>query len=149
MHGFLQEMGKCCIFRCAEKMWRGCRESKQSLNPTWSSVLAYVWHNIIMNHLLHSSYAFFFFHSDLPSTHSRPVESDRSINIVFVRPSVRPSVHPSVRLIRVFAVCIKQHWFLSYPLSAQQRLIRLGGCPDWSESSLGAQVVLLILSCCG
>ena len=28
---------------------------------------------------------------------------------------------------------------LSYPLSAQLRLIRLGGCPGWSESSLGAQ----------
>ena len=28
-------------------------------------------------------------------------------------------------------------------------LIRLGGCPSWSESSLGAQVILLVLSCCG
>ena len=27
----------------------------------------------------------------------------------------------------------------SYPLNAQRRLIRLGGCPDWSESWLGAQ----------
>ena len=27
-------------------------------------------------------------------------------------------------------------------------LIRLGGCPGWSESSLGAQVILLVLSCC-
>ena len=30
-------------------------------------------------------------------------------------------------------------WVLSYPLSAQRRLIRLGGCPGWSESLLGAQ----------
>ena len=28
-------------------------------------------------------------------------------------------------------------------------LIRLGGCPGWSESSLGAQVMLLVLSCTG
>ena len=28
---------------------------------------------------------------------------------------------------------------LGYPLSTQRRLIRLGGCPGWSESSLGAQ----------
>ena len=28
-------------------------------------------------------------------------------------------------------------------------LIRLGGCPGWSESLLGAQVVLLVLSCGG
>ena len=38
---------------------------------------------------------------------------------------------------------------LSYLLSAQRRLIRLGGCPGWSESSLGAQAMLLVLSCCG
>ena len=34
---------------------------------------------------------------------------------------------------------MKKAWVLSYPLSAQWRLIRLGGCPVWSESSLGAQ----------
>ena len=28
-------------------------------------------------------------------------------------------------------------------------LIRLGGCPGWSESSLGAHVILLVLSCGG
>ena len=32
-----------------------------------------------------------------------------------------------------------QAWVLSYPLSAQWRLITLGGCPGWSVSSLGAQ----------
>ena len=32
-------------------------------------------------------------------------------------------------------------WVFSYPLSAQRRLIRLGGCPGWSESSLGAQLL--------
>ena len=34
---------------------------------------------------------------------------------------------------------MKKAWVLSYPLSAQRRLIRLGGCPGWYESSLGAQ----------
>ena len=38
----------------------------------------------------------------------------------------------------VFAVRMKKPWVLSYPLSAQQRLIRLFGFPGWSESSLGA-----------
>ena len=37
----------------------------------------------------------------------------------------------------VFAVRMKKHRVLSYPLSAQRRLIRLGGCPGWSESLLG------------
>ena len=39
----------------------------------------------------------------------------------------------------VFALRMKKAWILSYPLSAQRRLIRLGGCPGWSESSLSAQ----------
>ena len=33
------------------------------------------------------------------------------------------------------------------PFSAQWRLIRLGGCPGWSESSLDAQVILLVVLC--
>ena len=37
-------------------------------------------------------------------------------------------------LTRVFAVRMKKPWVLSYPLSAQRRLIRLGRCPGWSES---------------
>ena len=40
-------------------------------------------------------------------------------------------------LIRVFAFCMKKACVLSYPLSAQQTLIRLGWCPGWSKSSLG------------
>ena len=40
---------------------------------------------------------------------------------------------------RVFAVRMKKAWVLSYPMSTQRRLIRLGGYPSWSESSLGAQ----------
>ena len=40
-------------------------------------------------------------------------------------------------LIRVFTVNLKKHWVLNYLLSAQWRLIRLGSCPGWSESSLG------------
>ena len=50
--------------------------------------------------------------------------------------SDQPGHPPS--LIRVFAVRMKKPWVLSYPLSAQRRLIRQGGCPGWSESSLGA-----------
>ena len=42
-------------------------------------------------------------------------------------------------LIRVFAVRMQKAWVLSYPMSAQQRLIRLGWCLGWSKSSLGAQ----------
>ena len=49
----------------------------------------------------------------------------------------QPGHPPS--LIRVFTVRMKKPWVLSYPLSTQWRLlIRLGGCPGWSESSLGA-----------
>ena len=45
-----------------------------------------------------------------------------------------------------WAVRTKKPWVLSYPLSAQRRLIRLGRCPGWSESSLGAHAILLVLS---
>ena len=51
--------------------------------------------------------------------------------------SDQPGHPPS--LIRVFSVRMKKAWALSYPLNAQRRLIRLGGCPGWSESSLGTQ----------
>ena len=34
-------------------------------------------------------------------------------------------------------------------LRTAKTLIRLDGCPDLSESSLGAQAILLGLSCCG
>ena len=38
----------------------------------------------------------------------------------------------------VFTARMKKAWVLSYPLRGQRRLIRLGGCPGWSESLLGA-----------
>ena len=48
--------------------------------------------------------------------------------------SDQPGHQPS--LIRVFAVRMKKAWVLSCSWSAQRRLIRLGGCPGWSSSSL-------------
>ena len=54
-------------------------------------------------------------------------------------PSEDQPGHPPI-LIRVFAVRMKKAWVLSYLLSAQRRLIRLSGCPGWSESSLGAHL---------
>ena len=66
--------------------------------------------------------------------------------------SVRPAktqVSPGIRPVwSVFAVCMKKPWVLSCSLSAQRRLIRLGGYAGWCESSLGAQIILLVLSCC-
>ena len=43
--------------------------------------------------------------------------------------------HPR-SLIRVFTVCMKKAWVLS----TAKTLIRLDGCPGWSESSLGAHL---------
>ena len=45
------------------------------------------------------------------------------------------------------SVWIKLGSLATHPLNAMKTLIRLGGCPGWSESSLGAQVILLVLSC--
>ena len=58
--------------------------------------------------------------------------------------SDQPGHLPS--LIRAFAVRMKKPWVLSYPYSTQRRLIRLGGCQGWSESSLGALSFLAHLS---
>ena len=61
--------------------------------------------------------------------------------------SYQPGQPPS--LIRVFIVRMKKPWVLGYPLSTQRRLIRLDGCPGWSESSLSTLIILLVLSCGG
>ena len=55
----------------------------------------------------------------------------------------------------VFAVCSMDNLGPKLSSCGQWRLwsdcglIRLGGCPGWSESSLGALVILLVLSCGG
>ena len=49
--------------------------------------------------------------------------------------------HPH-SLIRVFAVRMKKAWDLE---RRAKTLIRLGGCPGLSESSLGAQIILFVL----
>ena len=46
----------------------------------------------------------------------------------------------------VFAVHMKTGWVFSLPLSTLRRLIRLGGRPCWSESSLSAHAILLVFS---
>ena len=54
------------------------------------------------------------------------------------------------RVWSVFAVRLKKAWVLSYLLSAQRRLWSdLGGCPGWSESSLGVHAISFVLSRCG
>ena len=56
--------------------------------------------------------------------------------------SDQPGHPPS--LISVFAVRMKKAWVLSYPLSAKQRLIRLDGCPGWSESAMHIAILLVL-----
>ena len=53
--------------------------------------------------------------------------------------SDQPGHPPS--LIRVFSVHMRKAESTAKPL------MRLGGCPGWSESSLGTKVILLVLSC--
>ena len=57
--------------------------------------------------------------------------------------------HPP-SLIRVFAVrSMGKLSTRGFFMRTAKTLIRLDGCPGWSESSLGAYVILLILWCCG
>ena len=80
-------------------------------------------------------------HFELPHDKTSKMSCARS------KDSDQPGRPPS--LIRVYIVRMKKHWALNYLLSAQRRLIRLGRCTGWSESSLGAHVILLVLSCGG
>ena len=64
-----------------------------------------------------------------------------------MRPAKTRISRGTSNLIGVFVVCMKKHWVLCYPLSGQRSL-----CSDWSDvqaDSLGAQVILLVLLCCG
>ena len=49
-------------------------------------------------------------------------------------------------LIRVFAVHMKEPWVLSYPVSTQRRLIRLGGCPVTGCTGHFVDLVILWLN---
>ena len=78
MHGCLHGMRKCCIFRCAENRCWGCRELKW----VWLRFGLLFWHTF-------GTVCCFFTRIYLQYI-ARPVESDRPMNIVFVRPSVLP-----------------------------------------------------------
>ena len=65
-----------------------------------------------------------------------PHDKANKMSCVPSEDSDQPGHSPS--LIRVFAVRINKAWLLCYPLSAQRSLWPDGGCPGWSESSLGA-----------
>ena len=58
--------------------------------------------------------------------------------------SDQPGHPPS--LIRVLAVRSVSSYGPKLSSCGQRRLIRVGGCPGWSESSLGAHAILLVLS---
>ena len=74
---------------------------------------------------------------DSVSTKNEP-RHDKT-NKLSVRP-VKTQISLGIRPVwSVIAVHMKKAWVLSCPLNTQRRLIRLGGCPGWSESSLGAQ----------
>ena len=57
------------------------------------------------------------------------------------------SLPPSLISLRCLHEEALGHWLPI--IRTAKTLIRLGGCPGWSESLLGAQVVLLVLSCGG
>ena len=60
------------------------------------------------------------------------------INKLACAPCRRRSTWVSAQLIRFIAVRMKKALVMGHQMNTQQRLIRLGGCPSWSESSLGA-----------
>ena len=71
-------------------------------------------------------------------TYEPPHDKTNKVTVRPAKTQIRLGKRPP-SLIRVFAVRMKKDWVLRNTLSAQRRLIRLGGCPGWSESSQGAQ----------
>ena len=65
--------------------------------------------------------------SGYPTFHTNESRHDKT-NKMSVRPA-KTQISLGVRM--------KKPWAFSYLLNTQRRLIRLGGCPGWSESSLG------------
>ena len=70
-------------------------------------------------------------------------QHDKTNKIIYApsKDSDQPG-HPP-RLIRVFTLCSTGSQGPKVPSCRERRLIRLGGCPGWSESSLGAQGILV------
>ena len=71
---------------------------------------------------------------------------DKTNKVAFVPSKDSDQLGHPQSLIRVFAVCVKKHWVLSYPLSAQCRL-----WSDWADAQADlslrwARVILLVLS---
>ena len=69
---------------------------------------------------------------------SRLMTKPTKWSVRLVKTQISLGIHP---VWSEFTVRMKKPWFFSFPLSGQWRLIRLGGCPGWSESSLGAHVI--------
>ena len=69
-------------------------------------------------------------------------------NKVTVRAPSEDSGQPGIPpcLIKVFAVRMKKAWVRSYPLSAQRRLMRLGGCQGWGLRWVHSHFVGFVMS---
>ena len=96
------------------------------------SVLSFPWFSLVLHNLSYTPL------SD-PWNRSKMNMSRNMTKATKCAPSEdsdQPGHPPS--LVGAFAVRMKKAWVLSFPLSAQRRLIRLGRCPGWYESSLGA-----------
>ena len=84
--------------------------------------------------------------TQLQCKHEPPHDKTNKMAIAPSEDTNQP-VHPPSLIWSVFAVRMKKHRVLSYPLSATAKtLIRLGGCLNWSESSLGTKAISLVLS---
>ena len=76
-------------------------------------------------------------------------EHDKTIKMTCVpSDSDQPEYPPSDQSAQ-YSVLYGKLMTQTFFMQTAKALIRLGGCPGWSKSSLGAQVILLVLSCSG
>ena len=69
-----------------------------------------------------------------------PRDKTNKMTVCPAKTQISLGIHP---VWSVFAVCLITQAFF---MRTAKTLIRLGGCPGWSESSLGTHVILLVLS---
>ena len=78
---------------------------------------------------------------------SRRTTKTTEWNVCPAKIQISPGIYPDWSVSSLYAWRKLWHWLPTERTA--KTLIRLGGCPGWSESSLGAHVILLVLSCGG
>ena len=107
--------------------------------------LFFIWWNSQVSCILHKNSCLISFSARIYKSHDMTWhDKTNKMSVCPVKTQISLGIYP---VWSVFTVRMKKAWVLPIKRTVKT-LIRLGGCPGWSESSLAA-VTLLVLSCRG